>query len=84
MIGHHARGHLTPRAVQRRQLVDGQCGERTEYGTDMRALGRGKGCELARQDDAALEGFHYHRDDEGDCGRVLKACHSAGEIEEEE
>ena len=33
--------------------------------------------------DGALEAFHHHRNDEGDYERVLKACHSAGEIEEE-
>ncbi len=33
--------------------------------------------------DGALEAFHHHRDDERDYHRVLKACHSAGEIEEE-
>lgn len=40
--------------------------------------------EVRARCDAALEGFHHHRNDEGDYGRVLKACHSAGEIEEEE
>ncbi len=31
--------------------------------------------------DAALEAFHFDRDDEGDYGRVLRACHTEGGIE---
>jgi len=34
--------------------------------------------------DTTLEALHHHRSDEGDYERMLKACHSAGKIEEEE
>ncbi len=40
--------------------------------------------EIRAKCDAALEGFHHHRTDEGDYRRVLKACHSEGEIEEDQ
>lgn len=33
--------------------------------------------------DQALVSHHHHRADDGDYERMLKACHSAGEIEEE-
>lgn len=40
--------------------------------------------EIRAKCDGALEAFHHHRNDERDYHRVLKACHSAGEIEEED
>ena len=39
--------------------------------------------EIRAKCDGALEAFHYDRTDQGDYERMLKACHSAGEIEEE-
>lgn len=39
--------------------------------------------EIRAKCDAAIEAFHYHRNDEGDYDRMLKACHSVGELEED-